>query len=205
MSLPSKGRSGSSLRVHAQQRAMPTCWSWKRPGKTMIRSSWTGKGLRKARAEGRAKPRAEKPQRRAPYSLSQLWVLPGRNVAADERSVDQSRCESPVVIAPFACPVGRRHSIYLILQRLGRIGVALLAYGYVVAFDSTQTQAIPSRGRDLARRHAVWGEQLAECFATNRMPGKTLLTGHRLRFLRVTTSNPREPAAELVVRRRRVP
>jgi hypothetical protein len=45
-------------------------------------------------------------------------------------------------------------------------GVALLAYGYVVAFCFDPNASDPELRRALGRKHAVWGEQLAELLAT---------------------------------------
>jgi len=46
-------------------------------------------------------------------------------------------------------------------------GVALLAYGYVVAFRFDPNAGDPEPRKALGRRHAVWGEQLAELLGTD--------------------------------------
>jgi hypothetical protein len=47
-------------------------------------------------------------------------------------------------------------------------GLALLAYGYVVAFRFDPNAGDPEARKALGRRHAVWGEQLSEFLPTSR-------------------------------------
>src|SRR5262249_37239771 len=46
-------------------------------------------------------------------------------------------------------------------------GMALLAYGYLVAFRFDPNAGDPEPSKRLGRRYAVWGEQFAELRATN--------------------------------------
>jgi hypothetical protein len=56
---------------------------------------------------------------------------------------------------------------------LGLAGLAVLAYGYVVAFRFDPNAGDPEPRKALGQRHAVWGEQLAELLAAgpNADPG----------------------------------
>lgn len=57
--------------------------------------------------------------------------------------------------------------IWILTIALAVLGVALLAYGYVVAFRFDANTGDPEPRKRLGRRHAVWGEQLAELLAAN--------------------------------------
>jgi hypothetical protein len=63
--------------------------------------------------------------------------------------------------------------IWILTIVLAVAGLALLAYGYVVAFRFDPNAGDPEARKALGRRHAVWGEQLAELLATspNAEPG----------------------------------
>lgn len=52
--------------------------------------------------------------------------------------------------------------VWLLTVFLAVAGVALVAYGYVVAFRFDPNAGDPEPRKALGRRHAVWGEQLAE-------------------------------------------
>src|SRR5262249_43252880 len=97
----------------------------------------------------------------APCPLSQLWVLSGRHVPkAKERRVDQLAanrwgCDCGV----FARLVGVRHSIHfgipyiwVLTLVLAVVGLALLAYGYVVSFRFDPNTGDPEPKKALGRR-----------------------------------------------------
>jgi hypothetical protein len=56
--------------------------------------------------------------------------------------------------------------IWVLTIVLAVAGLALLAYGYLVAFRFDPNAGDPELRKALGRRHAVWGEQLAELLAT---------------------------------------
>lgn len=57
--------------------------------------------------------------------------------------------------------------IWVLTIVLAVAGLAVLAYGYVVAFRFDPNAGDPETRKTLGRRHAVWGEQLAELLATS--------------------------------------
>ncbi|MFO0965999.1 MAG: hypothetical protein U0793_10505 [Gemmataceae bacterium] len=57
--------------------------------------------------------------------------------------------------------------IWVLTIILAGSGVALLTYGYVVAFRFDPNAGDPEPRKALGRRHAVWGAQLSELLATN--------------------------------------
>jgi hypothetical protein len=57
--------------------------------------------------------------------------------------------------------------IWVLTLVLAVAGVALLAYGYMVAFRFDPNAGDPEARKAVGRRHAVWGEQLAELLATS--------------------------------------
>lgn len=57
--------------------------------------------------------------------------------------------------------------IWILTIALAVAGVALLAYGYVVALRFDPKAGDPEPRKALGQRHAVWGERLAELLATN--------------------------------------
>jgi len=57
--------------------------------------------------------------------------------------------------------------IWILTIVLAVTGLALLVYGYVVAFRFDPNTGDPEPRKALGRRHAVWGEQLAELLATS--------------------------------------
>jgi hypothetical protein len=52
-------------------------------------------------------------------------------------------------------------------------GLALLIFGYVVAFQFDANAGDPEARKALGRRHAVWGEKLAELLATHESGSRT--------------------------------
>lgn len=57
--------------------------------------------------------------------------------------------------------------IWVLTLILAAIGLTLVAYGYVLAFRFDPNKGDPEPRKALGRRHAVWGEQLAELLAAN--------------------------------------
>lgn len=57
--------------------------------------------------------------------------------------------------------------LWVVTIVLAVAGLALLAYGYVLAFRFDPNAGDPEPRKSLGRRHAVWGEQLAELLATS--------------------------------------
>jgi len=60
----------------------------------------------------------------------------------------------------FGMPYG-----WILTVALAVVGAAVLAYGYVVAFRFDANAGDPEERKALGRRHAVWGEKLAELLA----------------------------------------
>ena len=57
--------------------------------------------------------------------------------------------------------------IWALTIALAAAGLALLVYGYVIAFRFNPNAGDPEPRKALGRRHAVWGEPLAELLATS--------------------------------------
>jgi hypothetical protein len=57
--------------------------------------------------------------------------------------------------------------IWVLTIVLGVTGLALLTWGYVVAFRFDPNAGDPEPRKAVGRGHALWGEQLAELLATN--------------------------------------
>jgi hypothetical protein len=64
--------------------------------------------------------------------------------------------------------------IWLLTIVLAVTRLALLAYGYVVAFRFDANAGDPEPRKALGRMHAVWGERLAEFLATSRKAEQAL-------------------------------
>lgn len=58
-------------------------------------------------------------------------------------------------------------------------GLTLLACGYVIAFRFDPNAGDPGPRKALGRRHAVWGQQLAELLATSPKPEPGPAAGSR--------------------------
>lgn len=67
-------------------------------------------------------------------------------------------------LVPFAFDIPY---IWVFSIVLAIVGLALLAYGYAVAFRFDPNAGDPEPRRVLGRRHAVWGEQLSELLAAS--------------------------------------
>lgn len=62
-------------------------------------------------------------------------------------------------------------NIWILTIVLAVAGLALMAYGYVIAFRFDPNAGDPEPRRTLGRRHAVWGEQLGRLPATSPRAG----------------------------------
>jgi len=60
--------------------------------------------------------------------------------------------------------------IWVLSIILAVVGLALLTYGYVVAFRFDPNAGDPEPRKALGRKHAVWGEKLAELIASSPTP-----------------------------------
>jgi hypothetical protein len=63
--------------------------------------------------------------------------------------------------------------VWLLTFVLAVVGLALITYGYVVAFGFDPNTGDPEPRKALGRTHALWGEQLDELLAMNANAEKT--------------------------------
>ena len=86
----------------------------------------------------------------------------------DEGSINSLQIAGAVIallsLVPLALGIPY---IWVLTVVLAVTGLALLAWGYVLAFRFDPNAGDPEPRKALGRRHAVWGEQLADLLATN--------------------------------------
>ena len=66
-------------------------------------------------------------------------------------------------LVPLAIDIS---NLWVLTIVMGVAGLALVAWGYVLAFSFDPNAGDPEPRKSLGRRHAVWGEQLSELLAT---------------------------------------
>lgn len=130
-----------------------------------------------------AKGSAERAQAQAEQNLiskSRIVVLPVpcpgcgfyqdamSHLLKQEASINSLQIAGAVVAALSLVPLAFDFPyVWVLTIALGTVGLALLAYGYVVAFRFDPNAGDPELRKELGRRHAVWGERLAELRGTN--------------------------------------
>jgi len=89
-------------------------------------------------------------------------------ILKEEKSINALQIVGGVIAGLSLVPLafGIRY-IWILTIVLAAAGLALLAYGYVLAFRFDPNAGDPEARKALGRRHAVWGEQLAELDATS--------------------------------------
>jgi len=86
----------------------------------------------------------------------------------EEASINSLQIAGAVIALVSLIPLGLSVPyIWILTLVLSVTGLALLAWGYVLAFRFDPNAGDPERRKALGRQHAVWGEQLAELLATN--------------------------------------
>jgi hypothetical protein len=93
-------------------------------------------------------------------------------ILKDEKSVNSLQIVGCVItvlsLVPLILDIPH---IWILTIVLAVAGLALMAYGYVIAFRFDPNAGDPEPRQTLGRRHAVWGEQLAELPATSPRTG----------------------------------
>jgi hypothetical protein len=85
----------------------------------------------------------------------------------DGASINRLQIVGAVILALSLVPLAFSIPyLWVLTFVLAVVGVALLAYGYVVAFCFDPNAGDQEERKALGRKHAVWGEQLAELLAT---------------------------------------
>src|SRR5687768_7306755 len=86
----------------------------------------------------------------------------------DEGSINSLQIAGAVIallsLVPLAIGIPY---IWVVTLVLAVTGLALLAWGYVLAFRFDPNAGDPEPRKTLGRGHAVWGEQLEELLAAN--------------------------------------
>lgn len=89
-------------------------------------------------------------------------------ILKDELSINSFQIAGLVIAAFSLVPLAFGIPyIWVLTIVLAAVGLSLLVYGYAVAFRFDPNAGNPEARKVLGRRHAVWGEQLAELLATN--------------------------------------
>jgi hypothetical protein len=89
-------------------------------------------------------------------------------ILKDQRSTNATQLAGVVIGALSLIPLAFDLPYNWIMTVLGvTVGLALLTWGYVLAFRFDPNADDPEARKALGRKHAVWGDQLAELLKTS--------------------------------------
>lgn len=95
-----------------------------------------------------------------------------------EASINRLQIAGAVIGALAFIPLALNiPGIWVLTLVSATFGVALLAYGYVVAFSFDPNEGNPEARKEIGRKYALWGEELDEFLATNPHVARDAATG----------------------------